>query len=344
MYRIHKDNEVQVIHAPRIKQSGEVRIVVKDLMGNEVHDTGYIKNSFTTYGDEHSYSTISGIDIGEGGAATTAGMTDLVTPLTDFGRPSGVYAATWNEPTAPTWEIWSEAFRQFGPGGAAWRTGFTSGTIREVGLFKEWNPRGPDLMCRQVVADIPITADNIVFAYYRLNGSVPSAVTTGQVVIDGVTYNTSVGFCAVMDAQDMFNGIYPSLPSSETQTCPAVNHDVLAGFADYPIRSEAEIGNAYTDLAHSSGRTVLDSVAVDIPNRWVDWTQQFQLNYGNFPVRGVMGVYNALRYNRLSGQRFSVGCTFTAVDGPNPGEGIPKDNTQWLNIYWRIGYGGVITV
>jgi hypothetical protein len=172
---------------------------------------------------------------------------------------------------------------------------------------------------------------------------VPTARTSGQVVIDGITYNTLVGYVGLNETEETFNGIHPSTPGGPSvSSIVAVNHDVLAGLDERWIRSEAEIGNAYTDLDDSTGELADNSVVIDEPNRTVDWTTQFQLSYGNFPVRGVMGVYHGLRNRRLSGYNFGVGCTFTAVDGPNIGEGIPKDNTQWLNINWRLGYGGVI--
>ena len=342
MYLIHKDLETEIGFSAPITKRGEARIEVLDQMGNVVHDTGYFGNSFTTYGDTHAWAKPLGMDLGQDNSATTAGMTDLVDTLTDFSRPTIGAVTAWNVPSAPDWQLWSEVTKQFGASGNEWKSGFVSGQVGEIGLFENWNPRGNDLMCRANLNPvIPITADNIVNAYYRLYVDLPTARVNGQIVINGVTYDTVTGFVALHQTEDTFEGVYPSMFGSNSFTLAFTTSNVLPGLDQRPVDNDAGVPNFDT----SSMRSVMGSDVGDEVNKTVRWQSRAELTYGNFdPSLGIRSAFHPISFRRQSGYSFALGVTFIAVDGPNPGGGIPKNDTQWLNLNWRIGYGGVITV
>jgi hypothetical protein len=338
MHLIHKDLEV-LVPRPVVKKRGAVRVEVCDANGNPKQDTGWINNSFTTFGDEKAWDRPQGIDVGDSNAPTTASMVNLVNELTINARNNIGGVTAWNVPSAPDWQLWSEVVRQFDS--SDWAPGNESGVIREVGLFQEWNPRGNDLMARVVVPDLPYTQDSIINVYYRLFVDLPTARTAGQIVIDGITYDTLTGLVALDQTEDTFNGVYPSMNSSNTQVNAMTNYG-LAAVDESPLWG-GETGSGVVDPLSDGTKSVIGSDVVDEPNRKVTWVQRAELNYGNLRPRGVVTANHALNFRRLSGYQFGIGCQFTAVDGPNVGEGIYKDNTQWLNLYWELGYGGVIT-
>lgn len=332
MYLIHKEITAQdLIRRPTFMRTGMVRLVAKDLMGVVVNDSGWIKNAETQYGLDYANNSVGGLDVGSGGTPTNLGMTNLESSLTTGnlrGLIGGAGQASY-ETNTPPYAFWNDAYTNYDPGVL---NGGLAGTIREVGLFDNFYRGNNDLMHRVVIPDFDFGPENDITVYYRMEQRPYLQDYTGQIVVNGVTYDyvsrmVHMSRCSwAFAAQGPYTGgnsVHYSHPYDVALPNQDIDHNVPPG-------------------ASMSGWQYSGNLVVDRPARKTTWECTAYLNTGNFADPFNRAVHSQLIYGNGSSFGPYIGAQLTAVDGDHIGKGIPKLNTQYLTLGWELHWGAGI--
>jgi hypothetical protein len=346
MHLIHKDTFVEPPHVPVISRTrGQARVVVKDLMGNVVQDSGWHSNAFLDFGRAVCWDVYRGMVVGSSNAATNLAQTDLASPLVTFTKG---FTDVYNDNEGPP------NYRAIQDVKGQWSgsefVGGAGGTIREVGLTR--NNSGSqigELMTRVVVPDMVVTTDNVVDVFYRLYAEPDLTQFSGQEVINGITYDWISRMCSLRGETTPGSGIYLGSYDKPTNGMGLQNGGSIGSsvhqITSIPLCSVDEFNtvgiNNTTTFRESIGQD-LDSATVDTVNRIQNVLGRADLARGLWAgVGGIRSVYMNLKTRRLSGNTCAIGYQYTAVDGPNPGEGIQKTDKQWINFPMTLSWDAV---
>lgn len=312
MYLIHKELITQEeIILPKRKMFhfwGEARGILRDLNGRVLQDTGWIKNQITAYGGARLYSGFPYMQLGSGSGVTLPGDVTLKTPL-----GTRVYGSTIQvvNAGAPNYTFYETLMARFDAGNA-------TGTIVEVGMHSATS--GSNLYCRAEIPAIVKGAENVLDMYYRMNVTPDISDKTGTVVIDGVTYDYIVRPYDADLWTKAFSGIGPMLSAYVPTASPSL----------IPVSvASSKPGDVDNMWGHS---WLLDAGE---PN--VSWKQSAYLDDCNFTLPGgIRSCYSRFNFGASPGVEGGIGVQLTSVDGPNPGNGVPKDNTQYFTAQFKV--------
>lgn len=301
------------IIVPSIGMSGEFRAILRDENMAVVYDSGWHSNRIVDNGLIicHQYTFCNRAYIGDDGTATS----DLQTALTnEIGYQSSYLSTTAGPtPTAPNYERYCTYGWRFEAGNG-------TGTIREIGVG--YTSTGNRLFARHVLGvPIPKASNQSLDVFYRLIKWPKLTATTGVTTFGGITYDYSI------------LPLYVQYPPSVTSH----NYAFAASSLEQYYRGYTGGAGAITDqnpLGSSLGQCSLVFNGAGGFSGYRDWGMFFNLAYAGSPdyVRSIKWqmldttVYGQITFTQQAGQ-------------PNPGEGIPKTNTEELTINMRFVSG-----
>lgn len=301
--------------------SGEFRAILYNSDGSVAHDSGWDSNRILNRGLVQYGAAITSANawysmcvIGSGGGATDDSMSSLESYLAEEGPT--ILNESGPIPTAPNYEFYSTRGYRFDPGQG-------TGTIREMGM--SGYPNTGNLFCRHLLAT-PIVKSETQYLdiFYRLTVW-PSLLTeSGQVTIDGIIYDWESSHYNLVNNSGNDSSVFalggaPTFNTNDYYVYPGA----AAGLED-----AKPVGSNLGTMAGSSG------VVDDSGSGFNEWTVSYPLTLGN-------GVdYCRTFIHRSGAVRLNKQTQFTQIAGqPNPGEGIPKDNTEEMTMSWRYTWG-----
>lgn len=299
------------IHAGSI--GGEFRAILSNPDGSIAYDSGWehnriVDNGMLLYGSTGNVMVYNAI--GDDGTATTDGMTALGNSLAWSNSP----IASTNSPrpiAGPNYEYWTTKQYRYGAGSG-------TGTIREMSMGAAIN--GTDIFCRHVLLT-PIVKSSVqtLDVYYKFTVWPSLIEQTGTTTIDSIDYDwasSNYDLDTTGSASSMVNG---GAPTTAASTYHGVYSGAKAGQLD-AAPSGSLLG------AGTNGTVLID----DNGEGYCDWQVHFGLTVGD-------GVNYLRTFTHRGNNTVTKRQTeFTQQAGqPNPGEGIPKDNTEEITMYYR---------
>lgn len=287
---------------------GEFKCILYNADGSIAQETDWEDNLITNNGlikfgnDYYSGAWYSNVYVGTG--TTPPAFTDISLEAQIGSQGNGSDEGNSGTAIPPDYERW---------GLRRWRlaAGNGTGTITEMGVGN-----GASDLFSRIVLGTPIVkaADQILDIYYKFWMYPDRTDYTGQVVIKGVTYDWS---CKAVNL-DISGGTF-SEPTISTFYHPSVHPETATDGDDTNPVSGGAVNHpsvARSYIANGSGyRTVYFSITLD---QWLTATK-------------------IIKYISIS-CFFGFRLKFTAVDGGNPGGGVPKDETELLeltiNVIW----------
>ena len=200
--------------------------------------------------------------------------------------------------------------------------GVTTGTIQEIGLS---NLATGANICSHYLPSAPIVvaANQVLDIYFRFTVYPELADWTGTATIGGVDYDVVMRYFGIATARGTLVQFSPSTFYSYWYTT-----DGPLGL----ITSGGPTGNALQNLVYG------------------DWGPVGWVVLNTTYYRDMFAKYGLTKNNHSPGAwlRCSAGvfspiapfqCQFTATNGPDIGEGIPKDYTKELTLTYRATWG-----
>lgn len=312
MYLLHKEiytkDPLVIPYRKMFTYRGQARGILRDLNGRILQDTGWINNSFTTYGDQNIGVTgMNYLAIGTGTGATLPGDVLLKNEVAR-GFAGDYSRLNEGSPNYVFNQVRTERFD----------AGVGTGLITEVGVHG--GSSGSNLMCRAEITPIDKQAANVLDMYYKIICTPDLTDKTGQVVINGITYDYimrpyNVGLYT--ESWDTFG------PNGSTGTNYMNPNLIPASVASpYPSGNDAVV--RINTVRNGSTKTVT-------------WDCIAYLNDCNFTLpNGIKSMYCRLNFGQLAGTEGGIGVQLLQAAGqPNPGQGVPKDDTQYFTASWR---------
>jgi hypothetical protein len=285
---------------------GEYKFILRNEDGSIAQETDWQDNLITDNGlfrFGHDYFTgtwYSNVYVGTGTTPPAITDTQLEAQIGSQGNGSnGLQSGTAIAPDYERWEI------------RTWRlaAGNGTGTITEAGVGNG----STDLFSR-IVLTTPIVkgATQVLDIYWKFWMYPDRTDYTGQVVIKGVTYNWS------MKAINLdISGAVISEPTVSTFYHPTIYPETATDGDDTNGISGSGVNHPSVSRSYPAYGTGYKDVFFDIGlGEWITNTGQIQYIY----IFCFFGF-------RLK---------LTAVDGGNPGGGVPKDSTEVLDLTVRI--------
>jgi hypothetical protein len=314
MHLIHKETVIElpktriILPSKHLFGGNQVRGILRDLKGNVLQDTGWINNDWTDYGTEHIGTNFGyAMSIGTGTGVTLPGDLDLKNQV----HRAQCITLTEVNNGGPTYDFYEIRWHRYNPGEG-------TGLITEIGMHTA--NADNTLCCRAEITPIDKQAANVLDMFYRTTCTPDLADKTGQVVIDGITYDWTLRPHDVDIWTQAFGGVVPG--NSSNGCAQALNTN--------PQDSKSCGSGSSTSMQY------INSV-VDYPNKIRNWSTIAYLTTCNFTLPdGIKSCYTRLGFGQYVGTEGGLGVGFSAVDGPNIGGGYPKDATQYFTVDWNV--------
>lgn len=301
-----------IIH--RVGMSGQYRFVLSDLMGRTVYETDWSDNVILDQGLDqigssssvHSYNAIGDDNTAASPTQTALGGYLASTLTGSAGAGSSEFGGS------PDYEFSSIV-------GSRHIAGAGTGTIRETGQHIQGNPGVGGLYNRHVISpEIPKGVDQNLDVWWK-HTYFPylTDVDGPQLVLDGVTYDTKTRACDV--AQTLSSLAYGRIQSVGGSNDFRVYDGPLGALTDF-----GPTGNTTTDKGSNVLATYVNG------NHY-----QHEDIFMDLDDAALPGPLRCLRWRWSTGP---VAHQFTAVDGPDIGGGIPKDETTILELGIRTAW------
>ena len=312
-FRIKKYRDISMRDGiPKISMGvgGEFKYVLRDANGRFLYETDWKKNIITNYGlsNMSDWSTNSGyMYIGDSAAApafTDTALFGLLAGPVSFSGTTNVISAG-----IPDYEWYSIRSAHFG-------VGVGTGTIQEVGIGASGSQVSNTLFIRSAVnPGIVKNADQILDVYYRFYIYPGLIDTTGTVTIDAQDYNWTSRFGRLDGAYSAFNGLYFWQGTSITA------YDGTFGAIDGFPSGSAQSGSFPTNAINAAYS--------------IDGFGIFTIDQANtVGAAGIKAITIRLPYG-VSTNTVRVQTAFSRV---SDGAGIFKDDTQQLDMSWRLSW------
>ena len=291
---------------------GEYKVIIYNADGSIDQESDWEDNLITDNG-----LIIFGVDFYSGtwhgtscvGSGTTPAAntdTQLDTLLGSAGNGSVV--SSDSGAVAPDYEVWAvKSYR--------YEAGVATGTIRELGIGQS----STNLFSRCVIGT-PMTkgADQIMDVFYKMTMYPDLTAYTGQVVIKGVTYDWTMQVI--------------NLPGASPNP---FNEPIIGTFYHPTVYPDTATPGTLTTGITGGGGVNHPSVARSYPNNG----SGFRDVYFNIGLDYWLTNNNTIGIIYIA-CFFGFNVYFEAVDGPNIGGGVPKDNTEKLELtvrtqWWR---------
>lgn len=312
---------MKTITLPEMKMGsigGEFRLVLYNSDGSVERDTGWFSNRIVDRGLE-MYGLIPTGDnnwyswnvIGDSGIATDDNMTQLGNELARVGGSS----VTSVQPVAPNYEFSSTRRYRY-------EATVGTGTIREVGM-EATNAGG--LFCRHVVSpEITKSDTQILDVYYKFTVWPGLTETTGQTTIDGIIYDWACSNYYLNNGNNADSSCF------KCGAYPVVGYPYVHAWSGAKA-GQLDINPSGTSWSGGAGVTGgRGEVLAGVPG--VSSAGEF-----TFPITAGNGTdyFRTITF-RTDALKIFRQCEFTQIAGqPNPGEGIPKDNTEEITFAFQ---------
>jgi len=302
-----------MIIAPHSRFSGEVKLVLMDLNGRVLQDTGWSPNLITNTGLTNMGFIGWAQNCNIGSSAAAPAFTD--TALASWLAEAQSYPESSVVPTAPNWELITTQKARF-------NAGVGTGTIREIGFnLVSAYPDNTGMNIRALASpEVTKSADQVLDVYHRMTRWPDLVDRTGVVSIEGVDYNY------IVRASQLDSG--SPLPTQ---------NDFVTAYAAIAIQNSLYDVQTYTDNIS----TVDSEPSAPISNGWCtnglslggasgyqDYTILFNLDNANGNIRS----FRVLEYGHgLADRGWQVRLGKVSDDSP-----LVKDNTKELEIDFRV--------
>lgn len=303
------------IAMPQQKMRGEVRCVLRDLMGNELLDTGWQPNLITNNGLVNMGETGQWgfrLIIGSSAAAPVITNTSVGSYLAD----KQITFEQNNVPVAPNYEIWMIAKARFNAGEG-------TGTVREIAAHPSAGTINTDISTHALLAAPIVKAnDQILDVYYRMYRYPDLVDRTGTIMIEGVSYEYIVRGAYLAESQP---------PNS---------------FGTANAWGQLGLGSSAGNVACSSDISTLDSgPATAVANPWQDGYTKNSGGSGTgnytlyWDIDSAIGNIRSFKIREAGNgnacQRgWQIRLGKTSDDTP-----LPKDNTRELYLTFDVTWG-----
>lgn len=289
--------------------SGEFRLVLMDINGRVLRDTGWKKNLITDVGLNHyGGQSTYGFPVNQtgmiGSDATAVDVTDTAMgALLAYTAGVGTVNSAISGPNYERFSTWQYRFN----------AGVGTGTIREVGIGPHIN--GTELTCHQNVSPaVTKAADQVLDLYYRVTLYPDTGDDTGTVVLDGITYDTTTRASRIDNT------------GSENYRCAGVvaHGSTLSG---YNAAYDGAIGaiTSYPAGSSNSDLRTHSTLAYSPNSKYRD--MQYFVDLDGFNLGA--GIRCATFHGWPCGMQ-------TSFSAQGSGNTIPKNNTKVLTLGWRV--------
>lgn len=308
---MQKHIHIESHHGTKIR--GEFKAILYNPDGSIAVETDWnsnqiVANGMIIYGTSswYQFCTIGSNGTGPGtgdtgiGSLLGTGVSSSTNPLSfsDYPRP----------PVAPNYERYSVKKWRFNAGNG-------TGTVAEFTISAGNN--GTNIFCRHTLP-VPIvkSAQQVLDVFYRFYTYPDLVVKTGQVVIDGITYNWETS--------------YYNVQYYNNSTFALGGLDVSAPYL-FVVYDGAKA--ALLDTA-PSGNSANGAVQVNVQNGsgYIDSRFDIGLDQCNTST----GKIKVVAFNDRQKRRLQ--CTFSAVDGPDIGGGIPKTEIKIMSLTFKYSW------
>lgn len=290
--------------------SGEFRAVLRDPDGSIVYDSGWGSNLITDLG-----LTLFGTGwstycyIGSGSATPSVSDTAMGNQLYAQSQRIG---ATQDAVTGPNYE--RRATRTY-----RYYAGQGTGTIAEVGMGSNPNSSGA-LFCRHLLTPAIVKSANqtldVTYAFTKWPDLVD---VTGTAVISGITYDWVASPYYVTTPVSDSTNFNPTAPTSLNQYYQSYS-GARAGLTDTAPSGSALGGGDPSGTVYDSGFCEFDVHYGLTVGNGTDYLRTFLLQMLDTQMK------TQVEFTQQAGQ-------------PNPGEGVPKDNTEEADMKFRFTWG-----
>lgn len=301
---------------------GEYRAILRDLMGNVVRDTGWMKNVITDVGLVNLLTSDAWATYCRIGSSSQAPATTDTGCVADLGRSDSSRGESNNVVNgAPDYECLTTKGWRFNAGTA-------TGTIREMTITPS-STNNTSATSRVLISPAIVKGvDQVLDVYWRgtvYRQKVDIVANNVDITEDGgsVLYNvTSRGAnYGVIDPSTIFR-----------QFCSFQASSWVTGYDGYIAAiTSAPTGNAAG--TYGTGYVSIAAGAINTSGNtaWRDFTVSWSLDHGsNFGSQGLRGV--RWRYP----MNYDIQFGFDQV--LNPGQGVPLNETNILDITFRFTF------
>lgn len=314
------DKQKVLVGSHSIGLAGEFRAVLYNSDGSIAQDTGWNSNQIQnrgllSLGDTQPFQWWSRTWIG----SSSGGLPPITQNAIDPGTLLSVNADGPSYVEGPTPSA-ANGYARSRIMTRRYDAGVGTGTVRQMGLCDDNSAQS---LFSVHVLPVPVVkaANQVLDVSYRMTmyPSLTNNVVTG-VVIGGVTYTCTSSFYNLL-----YNG------SLNVFNEARVNSGIPAYYNAYPgaaagLEDSTPSGTAATNGGFGNSYNYLTGS--------MDWATYYYLNYGNTDTGFVK-----TSISRMLPAAFRVQTEFAATDGPNIGEGIPKDLRYELYLYRRFSWG-----